>query len=247
MPLLDHFHAPLYPRHRWHGFHNAWATYLAAALNQTLPDGYFAEPNVQFAIEIDAAVLREQAVVYVIAPVMTTENGMNGTSPPPHWTPPAPAQTVPFEAINDIVEVLVYYEVGGPTLVGAIELVSPANKDRLAQRNAFTAKCENYLRTGVGLLIIDVVTERKANLHTALLQRLDITDVAIPLDALYTAAYHVIQRDHRSDLDIWYEELALDRALPTMPLWLRDGPCMPVELEATYQRTCQEQRITIVN
>ena len=62
MPLLDHFHQPLYPRHRWHGFHNAWATYIAAALNQSLPEGYFAEPNVQFAIEIDAAVLHEQAV-----------------------------------------------------------------------------------------------------------------------------------------------------------------------------------------
>jgi hypothetical protein len=29
----------------------------------------------------------------------------------------------------------------------------------------------------------------------------------------------------------------------TTPLWLRGGLCLPVELEATYERTCIEQRI----
>ena len=31
--------------------------------------------------------------------------------------------------------------------------------------------------------------------------------------------------------------------LPTLPLWLRGGLCLPVELEATYTRTCVEQRV----
>jgi hypothetical protein len=47
----------------------------------------------------------------------------------------------------------------GPVLVGAIELVSPANKDRSTHRDAFVSKCETYLRQGIGLVIIDVVTE----------------------------------------------------------------------------------------
>ncbi len=47
MALLDHFHPPLNMRRHWHAFHNAWATYLASDLNQRLPEGYFAEPNVQ--------------------------------------------------------------------------------------------------------------------------------------------------------------------------------------------------------
>jgi hypothetical protein len=53
MKLLDHFHPPLSQRRHWHAFHNAWATYLAAGLNRILPEGWFAEPNVQFGIEVD--------------------------------------------------------------------------------------------------------------------------------------------------------------------------------------------------
>ena len=52
MPLMDHFHPPLSERRQWHAFHHAWATFLAADLNRQLPKGYFAEPNVQFGIEI---------------------------------------------------------------------------------------------------------------------------------------------------------------------------------------------------
>ena len=59
MALLDHFHPPLEGRRHWHSFHNAWATSIAAGLNQHLPQGYFAEPNVQFGIEIDVATFDE--------------------------------------------------------------------------------------------------------------------------------------------------------------------------------------------
>ncbi len=60
MPLLDHFRPPLVLRRHWHAFHNAWATYIASDLNRLLPDGYFAEPNVQFGIEIDVATFEER-------------------------------------------------------------------------------------------------------------------------------------------------------------------------------------------
>ncbi|MEQ9369007.1 MAG: hypothetical protein RIG63_08235 [Coleofasciculus chthonoplastes F3-SA18-01] len=59
MGLLDHFHPPLSNRRHWHAFHNAWATYIASDLNRQLPEGYFAEPNVQFGIEIDVAAFKE--------------------------------------------------------------------------------------------------------------------------------------------------------------------------------------------
>jgi hypothetical protein len=31
------------------------------------------------------------------------------------------------------------------------------------------------------------------------------------------------------------------RPLPTLPLWLRGGPCLAVDLEASYERTRREQ------
>ena len=59
MALLDHFRPPLSIRRHWHSFHNAWATYIASELNSKLPEGYFAEQNVQFGIEIDVAAFDE--------------------------------------------------------------------------------------------------------------------------------------------------------------------------------------------
>jgi len=246
MPLLDHFHPPLYPRHRWHGVYNAWATYLAADLNRALPPGYFAEPNVQFSLEIDTVVLREAAVAYTVSPLLATLEGVNGVHETAVWQPATPAQRIPFETAPEQVEILVYAEAGGPTLVGALELVSPANKDRPAQRNAFTAKGETFLRAGIGLVVVDIVTIYKTNLHHALLQRIrNVADGQDDQNTLYTAAYHPVERNGESALDIWYEGLALGEGLPAMPLWLRNGPCMAVALEKTYQRTCQEQRISV--
>ena len=45
-------------------------------------------------------------------------------------------------------------------LLAAIEIVSPANKDRPENRRAFAAKCAALLRQGVAVSILDVVTAR---------------------------------------------------------------------------------------
>ena len=87
------------------------------------------------------------------------------------WTPPAPTKTLPFEFSDETVEVTIYGSEAGPTLTGAIELISPANKDRQTHRDAFVSKCETYLRRGIGLVIVDIVTSRHANLHHELLGR----------------------------------------------------------------------------
>ena len=50
-----------------------------------------------------------------------------------------------------------------------LKLVSPANKDRAAHRHLFGVKCGSYLQAGVGLVIVDVVTDRAGNLHRGLL------------------------------------------------------------------------------
>ena len=118
MPLLDHFHPPLSEYRHWHAFHNAWATYLSSQLNALLPEGYFAEANVQFGVEIDVAAFQEH------------------TGPPPQagWTPPPPLASFPLELPGAVVEVGIFSRSGGPLLAGAVELVSPANKDRPAHR-----------------------------------------------------------------------------------------------------------------
>ena len=50
----------------------------------------------------------------------------------------------------DEFEVRVYRDDDEPTLAAAIELVSPANKDRPTHRLAFAVKCAGYLQQGMG-------------------------------------------------------------------------------------------------
>jgi hypothetical protein len=110
-------------------------------LNHRLPYGYFAEPNVQFGIEIDVG-------EYVSS---LPKNSLK-------WSPSAPTQTFPFQPVSEAVEISIFNNEEGPLLAGAIELVSPANK---------------------------------------------------------------------------------------VPLWLRGSICLPIDLGATYELTCQEQRIKV--
>ena len=194
MDLLDHFHPPLDSLRQWTALHGAWAVNIAASLNGRLPSGFFAENNVHFGIEIDvggfaeANVVKESRAAYALPP---------------------PTQTLPITIISDVVEVLVYTSFGGPTLVAAIELVSPANKDRPASRDAFVSKCAALAQQGIGLIIVDIVTERKANLHNELLFRLAPPEW-IPVESeLYASAYHLIDRDGNPALDTWQESLAV--------------------------------------
>jgi hypothetical protein len=233
MPLRDHFRPPLSTQRFWHSFHHAWATYLASDLNERLPSGYFAAPNVQFGIEIDVATLQETDDA---EPVATTPFERK------QWSAQAPTLTVPFPLVTDTVEVTIHAEEAGPVVVGAIELVSPANKDRPEHREAFTAKCQTYLQQRVGLLIVDVVTSRTANLHQALLAKIN---AVAPQDVspLYATAYRVVEREQEPQLDVWFEELSLGKPLPSMPMWLPGALCLQTDLEATYERTCREQRV----
>ena len=260
MALRDHFHAPLSIRRHWHSFHNAWATAIAIDLNTHLPEGYFAEPNVQFGIEIDPSTGSGHRVATLQEPPDLLSNGSsNGNVMAPvlagsaaGLTPPAPMQTLAFQTTSDTVEVMIFSTDGGPTLVGAIELVSPANKacpelaewDRRTHRETFVSKCETYLRQGVGLVIVDIVTNRKRNLHNELLARL--VGIKSHLSAtLYAVSYRVVERSGQTNLDIWPESLTLGQPLPpTIPFWLRGGIYLPLALNNTYERICRELRIS---
>ena len=126
---------------------------------------------------------------------------------------------------------------------GDLKLVSPANKDRAEHRQAFVSKCETYLHQGVGLIVVDIVTERTANLHNELMARLSQTAELSASGHLYASAYCVVEREQQPQLDIWQETLSVGQPLPTMPLWLRGIGCLPVELNETYERTCRELKI----
>lgn len=140
----------------------------------------------------------------------------------------------------------VFDTLGGPTLVGAIELASPRNKDRPEARRAFAVKCCSYHQQGIGLLVVDVVTDRLANLHDELIGLLrQDSSVRYPYASpVYSVAYRPVRTEAEGDrIEIRPIALAIGGDLPTMPLFLRDGPTIPVDLELTYTRTRQRSQL----
>ncbi len=165
MPLLDHFHPPLAPRRHWESFHVNWAEAIADDLNESLlPEGYFAEEHARLGprVEIDVATFTDPGQ-------SGRREGGTATLPPSARAPPAAAMVVPA-AFPDSIEILVFESEGGARLVAAIELVSPGNKDRDAQRQAFAVKCASYLCRGISLIVIDIVSSRRANLHNEIMR-----------------------------------------------------------------------------
>lgn len=228
--LLDHFHAPLSLRHDWHSFHNAWATVLAFDLNRQLPEGWHAAPNVQFGIEVDVGAFQlSDALVKTAIPV---ERPLETRT----WEEGEPTLTLDFELRTDSVEVHVFDASEGRRLAGSIELVSPANKDRHESRDAFVSKCDWKLREGIGLVVVDIVTDRHANLHEALLTRLG-HELRFVGAQLYAASYRVSERDAHPVLDVWHRPLEIGGELPVLSLHLSHGPRLQVDLESTYQLT----------
>ncbi len=140
-------------------------------------------------------------------------------------------------------EVPVYVEMQGRRLVAAIEIVSPGNKDRPENRDAFVSKCHALLQQGVCVAIVDPVTERSANLYAELADRLGAAPPATAGSPIYAVACRGRSIRGRWRVESWEHELSVGSPLPTLPLWLTEELCVPLELEATYEDTCRGLRI----
>jgi hypothetical protein len=145
----------------------------------------------------------------------------------------------------DLCEVRVYEDLGGAQLRAAIELVSPANKDRPGSRRTFAAKCA-YLKHAVSVVIVDLVTERTANLHANLLEALEVSEAAWESPTqLYAVAYRPVPVQNLQRIEAWPEVLTMGQSLPVLPLWLRVDLSVPLQLEETYATTCEGLRIHV--
>jgi hypothetical protein len=235
MPLLDHFHPPLSAQRHWESFHARWASAIADELNRQLPPHYFAEPQAHSGpqVEVDVATFEQ--------PHPTTTNGVATLSAPAFTLAPADGQFA--LAFPPRFGVQVYQTEGGPELVGAIELVSPSNKDRPEPRQAFAVKCANYLHHGIGLLVVDVVTARTSQpLHDLL--RLLAPDVPVPAtSALAAVAYRPLPQLGVGTVEWRIRPLRIGHALPELPLTLAAGPVVPVNLAVSYEEARARLRL----
>lgn len=145
----------------------------------------------------------------------------------------------------DEYEVQIFDARRGRTLFAAIEIVSPANKDRPEHRNLFVAKCAALLRNGVAVSVVDIVSSRHANLYTELLHLIGHADPTLgdPTPPMYAASCRWVRREPKSLLQAWSHALAVGQPLPTLPLWLAEELAVPLDLELCYERACRQLRI----
>jgi hypothetical protein len=240
---MDHFRPPLSTQRHWESFHAAWAGALADFLNEDwLPEGYFAEEQVHPSarVEIDVATFEQSG-----RHPREKDEGAVATLSHRVWSPPQPAMIIPAYFLEGF-EVQIIRTEGGPTVVAAIELVSPGNKDRPEHRRAFATKCASYLHQGISLAVIDIVTTRQANLHDELVELMGKGGeyrLAAGTE-LYAVGYRPVRRDDGEQIDVWPAALALGAKLPTVPLAISSDFVVPIDLETSYSDACRRRRLS---
>jgi hypothetical protein len=243
MPLRDHFHAPLFPQRPWESFHARFAVTIADRLNEILPRRFVADVETHLGSHVEGDVTEfERLDVGEWAEALG--NGPGGGAAVQTWAPPVATSTMPA-VFPDVFEVHVRDEQDDMRLVAVLELVSPGNKDRPETRLAFASKSAAYLQRGIGLVVVDFVTERHFNLHNELLRLLNLDSRYAMADNphLYVVSYLPIRRGDASLLDAWPFVSAVGSALPLVPFCLRGFRAIPLDLEALYEDACRRGRI----
>jgi hypothetical protein len=250
MPLYDHFHRPLSETHQWVSFHAQWASCIAADLNRRLPKRFLAEAPFSLGTfasadvaEVDLSLGDGNGPANGLT-LSGAGGGVGVATETVLYTPPATDLTMAAEFPEDImVEIRDLHR--ARQVLAVLELVSPGNKDDAEARESFAGKCLSYLAKGLGLVVVDIVSDRLANLHNELV-RLAGHDAKcrMPGDPpLYVTAYRPVHRNKEDLIDLWTWPLAVGSALPAVPLALKGFGCVRLDLEATYAEACQRSRI----
>ena len=160
--------------------------------------------------------------------------------------PPAASLAIETEVPDfDEYEVRIYDAKRGRHLVAAIEIVSPANKDRPEHRNAFVGKCAALIQKGVAVSIVDLVTVRHFNLYADVLAFLGHNDPSVsdPPPHTYATSCRFVKKK-KAMLEAWSHILTVGQPLPTLPLWLSAELVVPLDLEQSYEQACHDLWIT---
>jgi hypothetical protein len=243
MPLRDHFRPPLDNAASWEELHGGWPMVIVQQLKKTLPAGYVAAPRVHAGaqVEVDVAAYEKDPALSSFG--SADDEGGVATAV---WAPAEPSVAVETELPDyDEYEVRIYDARRNRRLVAAIEIVSPANKDRPEHRNAFIAKCAAMLQKGVAVSIVDLVTIRHFNLYADLMAFIGQSDPTMGAEPppLYAASCRWMRKEERAVLQTWSHVLAVGKPLPTLPLWLTDIRFVPLDLERSYEQACEDLSI----
>ncbi|MBY0515075.1 MAG: DUF4058 family protein [Gemmataceae bacterium] len=222
------------PVHDWtkvfpglfHDFHGDWIQVIKHALNGgLLPPDFYA--------------LSEQVAVGVVPDVLTLDAGDRRAGPP---GPGGVVATAPRTRYATELRLRVkrrknrvaVRHAADDRVVAIVEVVSPGNKASRHALQAFVGKAVDLLAHGVHLLVIDLhpPTKRDPQGIPGLVEdEFGDRRFELPADQPLTLSAFEASRPPRA----FVEPVAVDDALPDMPLFLVPGGHILLPLEKTYQ------------
>lgn len=219
-----------------HDQHYMWCAGIKAALMQgLLPEDYCA--------------MVEQHAGRMIPDVLTLHVGANGAGRSLKPLPPTTGGTAVAEAPPRVRRrqnldrgalarrrTIAVRHVSEHRLVALIEVISPANKDRRANVEAFAEKVLSALQYDVHVLLVDVIPpgpQDPNGMHGATLEQLGRPEgpYDLPPDEPLTVASYV----GGSNSEAFIEHFRVGSPVPDMPLFLSEERYVTVPLDATYE------------
>lgn len=229
------------PMHDWtlvssgtyHGFHTAWITELARALNNgLLPERFYAESE-QVAGETGPDVLTLEFHEDSSAPELAEAGGtatLTRTKPAVTITQIASEAEIYSERRNR----LAIRHSSDDRLIAYVELLSSGNKSSLRTLDRFLDKCCSVIEQGIHLLVVDPYPPGNLDeqgIHGAIWNEIDPSaPFRFPDQRRLTAvSYHAIRPPVA-----YVEPMAVGLPLPLMPLFLDSRRYVNLPLEPTY-------------
>ena len=219
-PGMDPF---LERQSRWKQFHASLVTDLHRQLVPKVPDGYYADAEVDLFIHEPPAEDRRFFARADDDIVITDAPGGAAVAERPATAKPAYRLARPDVLPEERHRYIEVRTIDGNRLVTAIEVLSPTNKTK--ERDRFIAKREDLTRAGVHFLQIDLLLGGR---HL-------LTQDVPPHD--YNA---MLLRDGDPKADVW--TWSLRDPLPALPVPLADDADVTLDLRAALDATYDANR-----
>jgi hypothetical protein len=233
------------PIHDWtrvdagifHHFHHGWIEEIARSLNRgVLPGDYYAMAE-QHTSHFGPDVLTLQSRAGTNGDQELTPAGNGSSSEEGGLLLARPkarlAGETDLEFYRRKQNVVAVRHVSGDRLVAIVEIVSPGNKSSQAMFKKLVDKAVELLSQDIHLLILDLVPPSRRDpdgIHGALWEALTGQEYKAPADKPLTLAAYEAEAGVRA----FVEAVAVGDLLVEMPLFLKPGGHVPVDLEATY-------------
>jgi len=190
----------------WSGFHTRMIVSMGAAITRLLPGGYYADVEQHVWLEADDG---EEQIPFAVPDAFVASGRGGGTATLGLAVPTAESAIVNLaKAVKRRgPRYLHIVDKKGSRVVTVLELLSPSNKSRGEDREAYLAKRSEYLATGTNLVEVDLLRDG---------ERIPMGRPRPPLADFYAL---VSRAEHFPKASVW--AISVREQLPIIPVPLK--------------------------